>query len=52
MIASGSADYSDTEEHQTVLEGDAINEKMDIGLIVGGVFITLIGIFLLGKFEK
>jgi hypothetical protein len=49
MIASGSADYSDTEEHLNVLEGDAINEDVDIGLIIGGVFLTLLGICLMGK---
>lgn len=54
MIASGSADYSDTEQHpEAHPDGDNIpEEELDIGLIVAGVFITILGFILLGLYIK
>lgn len=52
MIASGSADYSDTEQHPETHPDDGSTtpeEQLDIGLIVAGVFITILGFVLLGK---
>lgn len=51
MIASGSADYSDTEQHpEAHPDGGSIHEEeLDIGLIVAGVFITILGFVLLGR---
>lgn len=50
MIASGAADYSDTEAHIEDIADDS--EGMDIGLIVGGAFATLFGVCLLGIFSS
>lgn len=54
MIASGSADYSDTEQHpETHPDGTTTpEEQLDIGLIVAGVFITILGFVLLGLYIK
>ena len=51
MIASGSADFSDTAQHpEAHPDGESIpEEELDIGLIVAGVFITILGFVLLGK---
>lgn len=55
MIASGSADYSDTEQHPETHPDDGSTtpeEQLDIGLIVAGVFITILGFVLLGLYIK
>lgn len=52
MIASGAADYVDTEEHREELEVIPQTEGMDIGLIVGGVFILLISFALAALYIK
>lgn len=55
MIASGSADYSDTEQHPETHPDDGTTtpeEQLDIGLIVAGVFITILGFVLLGLYIK
>lgn len=46
MIVSGAADYVDTEDHKDILEGLPDTEGIDIGLIVGGAFILLLGVAL------
>lgn len=55
MIASGSADYSDTEQHPETHPADGSTtpeEQLDIGLIVAGVFITIMGFATLGLYIK
>uniref|UniRef100_A0A1Q3FXS7 Putative secreted protein n=2 Tax=Culex tarsalis TaxID=7177 RepID=A0A1Q3FXS7_CULTA len=55
MIASGSADYSDTEQHPETHPDDGSTtpeERLDIGLIVAGVFVTILGFVLLGLYIK
>lgn len=52
MIVSGAVDYVDTEAHKDELEMIPQTEGMDIGLIVGGVFILLMGFFLAGLYVK
>ncbi|XP_055601304.1 uncharacterized protein LOC129750103 [Uranotaenia lowii] len=54
MIASGSADYSDTEKHpEAHPDGEEFpQEEIDIGLIVAGVFVTILGFTLLGLYIK
>uniref|UniRef100_A0A6B2ECG9 Uncharacterized protein n=1 Tax=Phlebotomus kandelakii TaxID=1109342 RepID=A0A6B2ECG9_9DIPT len=54
MIANGAADFEDTEEHKEELGMDAADttEGVDIGVVVGGVFMTVFGFFLLGLYVK
>lgn len=54
MIASGSADYSDTEQHPEAHQNgeSSPEEQLDIGFIVTGVFITIMGFILLGLYIK
>lgn len=52
MIVSGAVDYVDTEEHKEELEMIPQTEGMDIGLIVGGVFILILGFALGGLYVK
>lgn len=47
MIVTGATDYADTEEFRADLEVIPQTEDLDIGLIVGGAFILLLG-FALG----
>lgn len=50
MIANGAADYADTEAHKDELEIDTkeTNEGIDIGVVVGGILMTIIGFCLIG----
>lgn len=52
MIVSGAADYVDTEQHKEELELIPQTEGIDIGLIVGGVFILLLGFALAALYVK
>lgn len=53
LVASGSADYSDAEQHPEINpDGKAQEESIDVGLIVAGVLITLLGVVLLGLYVK
>lgn len=56
MIANGAADYAETEEHKLELSEDGNNirtaEEVDIGVVVGGVFMTIMGFCLLGLKEN
>lgn len=54
MIANGAADYADTEEHKEELGVDTSEtaEGFDIGVVIGGVFMTLIGFCLIGLYIK
>lgn len=55
MIASGAADFSDTTEHEDELNNTnetKEEEGIDIGIVVGGVFLTIIGFCLLGLYIK
>ncbi|XP_049295670.1 uncharacterized protein LOC125770301 [Anopheles funestus] len=53
LVASGSADYSDAEQHPEINpEGKVQEEQIDVGLIVTGAIITLFGIIFLGLYVK
>ncbi|EDS35349.1 poly [Culex quinquefasciatus] len=55
ILFIGSADYSDTEQHPETHPDDGSTtpeEQLDIGLIVAGVFITILGFVLLGLYIK
>lgn len=52
MIVSGAADYVDTEQHKEELEVLPQTEGIDIGLIVGGVFILLLGLALAALYVR
>ncbi|XP_052860586.1 uncharacterized protein LOC128267730 [Anopheles cruzii] len=53
LIASGSADYSDAEQHPEINpDGKIHEERIDVGLIVAGAFITVLGLVLLGLYVK
>lgn len=54
MIVDGAADYADTEEYKDELglKRNDTSEGIDIGVVVGGVFITIIGFCLLGFYIK
>lgn len=54
MIANGAADYADTEEHKEELDikTSETTEGIDIGVVVGGVFLTIIGFCLIGLYIK
>lgn len=52
MIVAGTADYVDTEEHREELEFIPQTEEIDIGLIVGGVFILILGFALAALYIK
>lgn len=54
MIANGAADFADTEEHKNEMDIDKkeSDEGIDIGIVIGGVFITLLGFCLLGLYIK
>ena len=49
MIAGGAADYSDVEAHKEDVPEQMAEEGIDIGLILGGTFMVIIGFVLLGK---
>ena len=51
MIANGAADFADTEEHKGELEeiDTSKNEGIDIGVVAGGILMTIIGLFMLGR---
>lgn len=51
MIAGGAADYSDVEAHkEEVVPEQKAEEEIDIGVIIGGTFMVIIGFVLLGEF--
>uniref|UniRef100_U5EDG7 Putative conserved plasma membrane protein n=1 Tax=Corethrella appendiculata TaxID=1370023 RepID=U5EDG7_9DIPT len=52
MVASGSADYSDTENHKEELNIHVPYEGIDIGLIVTGCIVTILGFLILGIYIK
>lgn len=53
MIVTGATDYVDTEAHKEELAPMVPQtEEIDIGLIVGGVFILLLGFALAGLYVK
>lgn len=54
MIVNGAADYEDTVKHTTELELNAgeTEESIDIGVVVGGVLMTIIGFLCLGLYIK
>lgn len=53
LFASGSADYSDSEQHPGINpDGKVQEERVDIVFITTGGFITLFGLILLGLYVK
>lgn len=51
MIVNGAVDYEDTEEHKEELELNASQaETRDIGIVVGGIIMTIIGFIGLGLY--
>lgn len=54
MIVNAGADYEDAESHKTEIPIDTTEttEAIDIGLIVGGVLITIFGFVLVGLYIK
>lgn len=51
MIVNGAVDYEDTEEHKEELELNASQaETRDIGVVVGGVLLTIVGFIGLGLY--
>lgn len=52
MIVNGAADYEDTEKHQLELGLSETTESIDIGVVVGGVLMTIIGFICLGLYIK
>ena len=49
LTASAAADYEDVEEFKDNISTPVVEEEMDIGLIVLGVFFTIFGFVLLGE---
>lgn len=54
MIASGAADFADSEEHKQELGIETVetSEGIDIGVVTGGIFMTIIGFCLIGLYIK
>uniref|UniRef100_A0A0K8TL50 Putative conserved plasma membrane protein n=1 Tax=Tabanus bromius TaxID=304241 RepID=A0A0K8TL50_TABBR len=54
MIAKGAEDYAETEEHKGELDVNASEtaEGIDIGVVIGGVFLTIFGFCLVGLYIK
>lgn len=55
MIVNGAADYEDTVKHAVELElntDETVEENIDIGVVVGGVIMTIIGFVCLGLYIK
>lgn len=56
MIVNGAADYEDTVKHAVELElntaDETVSENIDIGVVVGGVILTIIGFVCLGLYIK
>lgn len=54
MIVNGAADYEDTEEHKKELNmtTSETTENIDIGVVIGGVFMTILGFLCLGLYVK
>lgn len=49
LTASAAADYEDVEEFKDSISSPVVEEEMDIGLIILGVFFTIFGFVLLGE---
>lgn len=52
MIANGVADLADTVEHNAIPEGIEKAEGIDIGVVIGGIIITVFGFLLLILYIK
>lgn len=52
MIANGAADLADREEHKEFEAGFEKSEGIDIGVVVGGFFVTVFGFLLLALYIK